>query len=83
MGDQFKGARREQLEQLHALVLNALLDAFKQPEMSAAMLAVARKFLRDNGVTVDAAGAADLQRSLQELRSISLPFTNTTKEPKK
>ena len=77
---EYKGASREKLEELHALLLDALFDAFKQAEITAAMLAVARSFLRDNGVTVDAAGAADLRRSLQELRSLSLPFVPPPKK---
>jgi hypothetical protein len=78
----FKGATREQLEQLHALLLEALLEEFKgeQPP-SASVMAVARKFLKDSGIVVNAAAAADLRQSLEQLRSLSLPFTNT--DPKK
>ena len=80
---EYRGAPREKLEELHALVLKALLDAFEKGELSAALLGVARKFLRDNGVKVDAAGAADLRRSLEELRSLGLPFVNPTKKESK
>lgn len=82
MSNQYKGASREALEELHAAVLNALLSEFgegKRP--SAAVLHVCRRFLKDNGIAVDAMAAADLKRSLDQLRSLSLPF-NKDKDTK-
>ena len=40
------------------------------------MLGVARKLLRDSGVSAEVAGMVDVRRSLKELRSLSVPFTN-------
>jgi hypothetical protein len=77
MANKFRGASREALHALHAAVLNALLSEFGEGRRpSAAILHVCRRFLKDNGIVVDAMAAADLQRSLEQLRGLSLPFTD-------
>lgn len=83
MTEQFKGARRELLEQLHALFLDALLSEFDQGNRTAAFLGVIRKFLRDNHCTVDMASSADLRASLEQLKSLALPFIKSTKKDTK
>ena len=80
MAAEYKGAPRAKLEELHRLLTDALLAEFEQGNRTAAFLLCVRKFLRDNNVKVDVAGAADLRRSLEELRSLGLPFVNPTKK---
>jgi hypothetical protein len=81
---EYRGASRERLEELHAALLEALLEEFNKPEPPSAMVMLCvRKFLKDNGIVTNAAAAADLRTSLEQLRSLSLPFVNTDKETKK
>jgi hypothetical protein len=73
---QFKGASRARLFELHAALLEALLDEFSKPEPpSAALLLAARAFLRDNNIVVDARSAADLKANLLALRDLTIPFS--------
>lgn len=74
-------ASKERLYQLHACLLDALLDGFggaKAPKAS--FLMVARSFLRDNGISKgDKVGAQEMQSALEGLKS--LPFTGMNAQP--
>ena len=82
MADTYRGASREALERLHAAFVDVLVREFENGNNTAAFLHVVRGFLKDNHCHADMASAADLQRSLQELRSLGLPFIDPNKEPK-
>ena len=80
MAAEYKGAPRETLEELHRLLTDALLTEFEQGNRTAAFLNAVRGFLKDNHCHVNMASAADLRRSLADLRSLGLPFVNPTKK---
>lgn len=65
-----KKATREALELLHAEVAKALAERIKTGEATAADLAVARQFLKDNGVD----NIAKVPNSPLASLSDSLPF---------
>lgn len=72
-----RAATREQLQELHKLVAEKLLQYLTEvptQEMSASWLAVAAKFLEANGVTVNLAEVRDVRKALSELSTLSLPF---------
>jgi hypothetical protein len=78
-----KAASREKLWTLYVLLLDALLEHFSNPSsegVTAAFLNVARQFLKDQGISVAFSQVKDLQRSLGELRALSLPFVNPNEE---
>jgi hypothetical protein len=70
-------ATQAKLWELHALLLEALLEHFRDPpggRVSPVFAAIARSFLRDNGTVRDAIELRDLRRNLAELRGLALPF---------
>jgi hypothetical protein len=81
MSEPSRAASREALQELYALLLERLLEEFRKPRVSAAYAMVARKLLKDAGITPSISAQADLRQSLEQLRSLSLPFVNT--DPKK
>lgn len=59
-------ALHDKLRQLWLLVLNVLIDALAKPTVRASMLAVARQFLKDNGV--DASSMVDMRSNMDALK---------------
>ena len=82
MSNQYRGASRQQLEELYAALLDTLLAKFKSGRVSAAYAAVTRKLLKDAGVLASVGTQQDLLKSLEQLRSLSLPFIDPKKETK-
>lgn len=77
MSDPTAAASREALWGLwHSLLntLTAYLEHTPPLEQTAAMLAIVRAFLRDNGIAADASAAKDLLSSMKELGELNLPF---------
>ena len=72
----FKGASRQKLEELYVLLLDALLTRFRSGRVSAAYAMVARKVLKDSGISASVGTQADLLKNLEQLRALSLPFTD-------
>lgn len=69
-------ASKETLQALHAEVAKALAEAIKNPETrSAALINVARQFLKDNNIEATAVPGNDLDR-LSKALTDSLPFTD-------
>lgn len=76
-------ATEERLWELHRLVLDAMLDHFTHTPREAlrpAWIAVAARFLFDNGVTLDMTEIGDIRRSLSEMSALSVPFPTKTKQ---
>jgi hypothetical protein len=82
VADEFRGASRQKLEELYVLLLDALLARFRSGRVSAAYAMVARKVLKDSGTSASVGTQQDLLKNLEQLRSLSLPFTDTTKKGK-
>ncbi len=72
-------ATPEQLNELHRLVVSALLTDMKQDKPSAEVLSVARSLLRDNGLCGLAQAAKD-RAALQRLWSLLLHQLTTAME---
>jgi hypothetical protein len=67
--------QREQLQQLHGLLITLLLDSLKSSEPpSTALLETARRFLIDSNVTKDVTTATAVREGLEQLSDLSLPF---------
>lgn len=62
------------LEQLHTALANDLLKKVQSGEASASDLNVARQFLKDNGIDIDAMNA-EKNKPIQSLAKV-LPFSN-------
>jgi hypothetical protein len=73
-----RAASQEDLWALWSLCLTSLEKYFSETppdRVSAAYLNTARQFLKDNGIAIDALALADVRRGVEELRALSLPFT--------
>jgi hypothetical protein len=72
-----KPAPREDLQEIHGLLCASFLDYLRlvPPEKrTASMLNVMRGFLRDNRIQKDLTLHTDVQRSLQTLSAMDIPF---------
>lgn len=67
-------ASYEDLQKLWRLLLDCLLERMQEPNPSAAIADVARKFLRDNNVLFDHAHKVNPVTALQYLADIEIPF---------
>ena len=68
---------REQLQELHGILVESLLTYMKDTppqKRRAAVLDIIRAFLKDNGITKNLNSAKDVATSLEELSSLSIPF---------
>lgn len=78
-----KAATREQMEELHKLVLETMLDYLKTTppaKRRGSMLEVIRAFLKDN--RIHATTSPDSLRSgLERLQYLQLPFPGNDSEP--
>lgn len=63
----------EKMEELHGLVTAVLLTELKKPEPSSQIISTAVRFLKDNGMTMDAEWSGDLSDLSEALGE--LPFT--------
>jgi hypothetical protein len=72
-----RAATQDQLEELHRLVAERLLEYLTTvpvSEMSAQWLECARKFLAQNGIQANLGEIRDVRKSLAELATLSMPF---------
>ena len=68
---------REQLQELHGILVESLLTYMKDTppqKRRSAVLDIIRAFLKDNGITKNLNSAKDVATSLEELSSLSIPF---------
>ena len=81
MSSNNQSASHEQMQRLHSLLLDALLDAFgpgKSPTASTMQCVLA--FLKDNGIVADL-GDGSAQQRLEDLAKLALPFGQQEKKP--